>query len=205
MSTSLAEKLGLPQPFTACPTRPPTHSIEVRNEDGLLGILTFAAPYAAKMFLDELIGDHDFTWKKDDMIQLTTDELAMRIQGDVEELMEYKLSKKEQQWELPHNYKIQAELWRSGTNVYAGRELEPQPDPQPKPKREPKPRKERKPKAPAPDGAITVAAIADKIGMKASDARAILRKRKVPKPDHGWSGDSKWAKEIEKHLKEGAK
>lgn len=60
------------------------------------------------------------------------------------------------------------------------------------------PKAVKAPKSSVPDGYVTITALADTWGMKASDCRAMLRASDLVKPDYGWAFGPKEIPKIKK-------
>jgi hypothetical protein len=193
--------------------------------DGGFCFHNFHAAYAAKAFLDMIIGDNNYKWIKDDQILLDN---GTRIRGersdDLERAIEYTPNKVERQWEIesPMLGYVNAFLGRSHIvidhdgNLEHVTPVEAQERPRIVPTSTPSERKPRRQitdeervarkKAKTKSGDyITISTICQELGHHPRDCRALLRKFKLPKPAHGWAWPPSEAAEIKKRLQKALK
>ena len=183
--TSRPEVNGLLPAFPAAPTRTGAFVLYIKREGKFISAQVFAAAYAAQKFVDLLVADDDITLQTDTlikagMITIKCDRLA--------EVMDHTLTSQEEAWELPTPYPQTAERLRSG-EVYEP--PEPTTHDEPTAPRQ-SPRKERKPRV-SRDDLVGIAQIAEEMSMTSREARSILRKSDLPKPEAGWA----WAEGLE--------
>lgn len=149
--------------------------------EGRMMSVSWNAAYAAKAYLDYLIGDEDIDWTAlnkfvtgrgvEVSCAAPTDKLQENV---IEEAMNYKPTRAEQSFIVPTKDQ-QAYL----------RMIRPYPDVE-KPSTG-KAKIERRSSS-KPDGKyISVAQIAEDLGIEPRDARAALRRAKFDKPDWGWA------------------
>ena len=94
------------------------------------------------------------------------------------------MSTAEAEWELPVPYPNVALRLRLG-ETFEPETPGPMSEPTPPPRTK-APRKERQPRA-SRDDLVDIATIAEEMGMTAREARGILRKSDLPKPEAGWA------------------
>lgn len=199
----VAERGEVPVWYTACPSRNPTHVLR-GDYDNRLVIVSFCAVFAAKKAFEILTAGETYKWLNTKTVVTSG---GMKITSEqLEEIVEYDFSKTEQEWDFPpsdtrnslisaRNRQATAEE-RIERNERLGIEA-----PRESVKRE---KKEHVPK-PSRDGLITVQAIAQELNIEAGEARAILRKAKVEKPEAGWAFNDNEAKSIRDIIKKGMK
>ena len=144
----------------------------------------FRSKYAARKYLDLLIGDDEVIWSSD--TAMTTHPAALMITGDqLRMLIDYHYkSARVKAWDLPESYKEIAEYMRDDEPYV------------------PPPQKERR-SGVSRKGMILVADISEAIGMHPRDARGILRALNYEKPKHGWAWKTKEeADEIKQTLQQ---
>lgn len=190
---------GLPEPFPAAPYRVGKHCLYINKGERMM-VQIFAADYSARKFLDILLADDELGLTKDifgnpNTIQ-TSSGISVRCH-DIQRLIDYEYSASEAEWELPEPYLSQALRFRSDSYH------RPQPkvvsDNTDKPARVPREKKEKSPR-PARDGLISIADIAEELKMEPREARGILRKAKIEKPDAGWAWSKNEVDTIKKLL-----
>lgn len=198
MAHTLTEQLtaqGMDHPFPASPTRGPRFGLKfINTDDGRLAFHNFYGRFAAKRFLDLVISNDPYTWLDDNTILIAN---RIKVQGelktDLEAIIEHEDDKLERQWEMAAPYPQFAMSIR-------GERPEPPTD---KPQVEPRPTRAKAPgprKAP-PTGLVTVAQLADELGITSREARQRLRKSNIAKPDGGWQWPADDAAKIKELLK----
>lgn len=197
MANTLEQQLidkGLPHPFPASPTRPPQYGFYVYRDNKFHSYTNFSALYAASRYLNAIVQNSEIKWASDNEIEVFSDPpITIRGEGDydLEKIVEHKDNKLEAQWELPTPY-VQNALRTRMQPVPLFREEVEQTIPKPKPTRKPARRKQ-------PEGdMITIAQIADELGISPRDARKVLRSSKTPKPEGGWQWSADEAEKIRK-------
>jgi hypothetical protein len=156
----------------ASPTRPPTHSIRFDNGPDRLLVVSYCATWAAKKAVDTVIGEEEFKWINNRVIEV---ENGVRIKSDqLEEIMEYEMPARYEEWDFPPHE----------TN-------------KPLP---PRIKKERGATREMRKGLVTVQQICEELGIDPREARGFFRKRKLEKPAVGWAFDEGRANEIRKML-----
>lgn len=201
---------GLREPFPTHPTRPTKYAVYcIYPGDAPAGqnrqiVLTFAAAYSAKKFVDYLIAGHNFKWlqasHKGDIPDtiLTDHNVKIRIPGrGLEEVIEYEYTQAESEWALPEEHMRQCALLRRAPDEEVTEEGEIVA----KPKREPKPEKPKIDKT----ALISIGDIAEQMGIEARDARQSLRKQKIEKPTGGWWFAPEKVEEMKVLIKKGLK
>ena len=191
------------------PSRPPRYGFYVyRKKDGrvkFLGYFNFYAHYAAKRFIATCTKGEEYSW---------VDRVSKKIRGSgetlctkggiildglgLEKATEYRYKNDaEQDWVIPTGSDLThlqtAEIVERPEEASVVKTLEP-----PKVK---KPRKVKK-TLPPKKGLTHIKEIAEKAGIPAGEARAILRKAKVEKPEEGWYWPDNKTGPILKILKE---
>lgn len=170
--------------------------------------LLFAASYAAKTFLDQIVGDDEIKWIGDDRFTNNKnipdgfakgEYVVIGIGGmNLRQLYAYKLSQKEKEWNLPAPYTSYVANVRGIT-----------------PEKSAVPPPEKKKAKPAPaikkttvigkkrevaKDEITISDIAEELKMAPSKARAALRGLKMEKPAGGWVFKRSEADAIKKKI-----
>lgn len=169
--------------------------------EGRMVSTSWAEPYAAKTYLEYVIGDKEPRWTAlNKFITSTGIEVSCSVPSDRKEeneleiALSYKRTKAEEAFVLPDQDRKQIELL-----------LRPYPDVEKLTIGKAKIERAARSK---PDGKhITVAQICEELGIQPRDGRAALRKAKFEKPDHGWQfpvGSSE-AKAARKIIEKGAK
>lgn len=184
LMASLAETLGLKEPFPSAPKRWGQYCIWSEFK-GRMMIRSFCEKYAAKYYLDELIKGSNITWISDKEILIADGPV---VKSDyLEELMEHEFTKKEEQWKLPPNYAAECDAFRRGEKVTMsdGNNQSASPAKVKRPDADPKPEKVKKERAPRPDGLIALQDICVELKIEPKDARTVLRSKKIEKPAHG--------------------
>lgn len=176
MARTLTEQLvaqGMDHPFPANPTRNPRFGLKfINTDDGRLAFHNFYGRFAAKRFLDLVISNDPYTWLDDNTILIAN---RIKVQGesntDLETIIEHEDNKLERQWEMADPYPQFAMSIRGE-----------------RPTTDDKPTVERPTRAKARKvpGLVTVAQLADELGITSREARQRLRKSKIAKPDGGW-------------------
>lgn len=149
--------------------------------EGRLISCSWAEPYAAKAYLDYVIGRNEPTWKAaNKLITSTGVEISCEPsenradENDLERAIDYKPTRAEMSFELPDKDKASVD-----------RLLRPYPDVE---KHTIGKAKVERASSKKPDGKyITVGQLCEELHVKPRDARAALRKAKIEKPDHGWA------------------
>lgn len=189
--------MALEKPFPSNPHRPAKHVIWFSRRNNLLQINGFCTLYAAKKFVEAVIGDEEYKWR--DTNEFITVDSGMIVKSDtLEDIIEHEYSPQETAWALPEPYASEAHFLATGERYSAKpppKDFEVVPIPQ---RRSSTPR-------PSRDGLTTLATICADIKLDPREARAILRKSNTPKPATGWSGDDAWAKSIKQLLTRGKK
>lgn len=192
----------IPQDYMpSSPKKNPTHGIKVWNGNRFSSF-AWTKAFPAKKAVDFLIGEDEFKWL--DNRTIITDG-GIKIKSDeLEDIMEYEFSKREQEWDFPDDQdgftlkamrKSDDELIaeRKEKNIrtaYVG-------DERPKLRA---PKSERKPRA-SRDGLVTIQVICEELGIDPRDARRVLRGSKTfQKGDAGWAWPEGQADEVRKFL-----
>lgn len=205
------QSTGLAEPFPSCPTRQPKYAVYVSYPHDAppgakrLIVMNFCATYAALHFVNAALQDGSFKWKKANKVLgvlipdtiIGENGVEIRCPQGMEEIIEYEMSRAEEQWELPPYYVNQCDLVRREYRDDSPA-IDPETGEKPvKPKREPKPKKEKVDKS----GLVTIGEIAEQMEIEARDARAALRKSKLEKPPVGWAWPEDKVDEIKKLVK----
>lgn len=185
-----AENLGLPKPYGSAPLHAGAYCLYISKNNGR-NIVIFAAIYAAKKYLDILLGDDDvsltkgITGQNDTLVSST----GITVRCDkIKEIWDHEYTSKEEQWELGEPDASNAARFRANSHELRERSPENDNDSKDKPSREVREKKESKPKVDK-TGLITIQQICDEIKMEPREARGILRKTKTQKPAVGWAWD----------------
>ncbi len=201
MAKELAEPYGSP------PGRPAKYVFYLSrhgDDDTQCMVVAFAARYAAKKFLDELLQDDGYIW---DDCYLGEPECTIRSEtgivvstrwwpGRLKACLEHELSLAEMAWDLQQPHLGWAKLFRNGPNL--PRTLEESPE------REKRERRSSAPIVAHPSGAIHVSDLALSLGIDARDARRALRSI-MQKPAYGWWFKPEEVDDVKAKIKEAVK
>lgn len=186
----------LPPAWPSSPMRPPVHGFYFYMNGNFRGYHAFGASYSAKKFIELCLQGNDYEWvdgTRSGDGEAILDSTGLMIEGyGLEEVMDYEYTELEQAWSLtsPHdkealqirNRRLSLVPSISSDNDSAPRE-----------------RKAKKEKV-SRDGLITIQQIAGELKLEPSEARAILRKKKIEKPAAGWAWSKDDAEAIKKTL-----
>jgi len=183
-------------------------------------VLNFKAEYAARFFLDQLIGEDEWEWtesvgSRHCILTATGLKIGMFSKTDFKMLLDYNLSEKEAEWHDTQiekavkalKYGLTEEDLASKRRRYRSEDEEDTdedtgtPD---KPKREKKPPKEKKAKVDK-TGLVSANDIATELKVEGREVRGVLRSLKLEKPEHGWAWDKKTAEDIKTKVIKGLK
>lgn len=180
-------------------------------------ILNFKAKYAAKFFLDQVMGSSEYKWVKPvgsrECIKLESGIRVSMFGKDLQMLIDYDRTIAEEEWvddqivRYVQNFKygrsseekasdhknISGEDDRPGVRETSGKKHK-----QEKIKKEPKTKIDK-------TGMITANDIAKELGVEGREVRGVLRAMKLEKPEGGWMFDKKTAEEIREKVKKGLK
>lgn len=199
--------MTLADAYGGSPSRPAKYVLYVTRlgDDATQCIVAaFAAPYAARKFLDALLRDDGWVW--DDAATITSrygdpgctirSETGIVVStrwwpGRLRECVEHEYTNAELGWSLDHTWTSAARRFREGPLPAD----ETTPD---APARAPRP-------ASAPrasrDGLVTVGEIAVQLGVQPRDARAALRSLAVDKPPAGWAWPAAEADAVRERIR----
>lgn len=171
---------GLEPAFPSSPSRPPRYAVTFERNGRMHSIHTFYATYGAKKFIEAVLDGSEYKWLND--YTIATDEVTIKCEPNLEEIIEHEYTKAEAEWELPDPYPAEARSIATGIRV----RIEPKQTTSdtPEPERIRSPKRERKP---SKDGLIDIGTIADELKIEPRQARAQLRKANVEKPASGWA------------------
>ncbi len=174
----------LAEPYPSPPGRPGKYAFYVsrhRDDDTQVMCVVFAAPYAARKFLDVLLEDDGIVWE---------DECTLRSESGVvvstkwfpvlRECVEHEYSLPEMGWEMQDPQRKWARQFRYGEQP---RTAEPDAHLGKRARRVSAP---SGPRASAPAGSVHVGEIAEQMGIEPRVARGALRGI-MSKPAHGWN------------------
>jgi hypothetical protein len=161
---------GLPHPYPSSPIRLPTHFIGITCGKRYHSE-TFAATYAARAFVDHVVGDQSYKWLSHTRIR--TEENVIVDSPELEDIIEHELTPAEEAWQLSDQCKRQIFY------VATGRRLRIRPFNDKKmydSVAEPiKAIQQERIRRESPDGLVSIADICARIGMDPSKARRALR------------------------------
>jgi len=184
MAEAFNVKLKLPPAFPSAPFGPKSkYGFYVRHGDERLCFYNFHSAYAARHFLDIVMGDEKPRWLNDDEILIESRGIRIKSEGagDLDAVIEKKLTATEREWLPPEPYHSQ---WRR----VAGIIKTPLPDEvKAKPAKTKKERAPSQPRAPRADNLVSIADIAAQLNKEPRDCRKALRDAKVEKPECGWA------------------
>lgn len=149
----------------------PTHAKRwgfTASKKGKTDTSVFYKKFAAKAFLNLLIGEDEVKWKSDRLL-VTSRKVRIRA-DDLREIFDCELTTKQRtRFSLPESYKLRAAYIRSD-QPYEERQISVVN----------KKRHSRK-------GMVLIKTIAAEFNLHPRDARAILRAEGIQKPEHGWA------------------
>ena len=164
---------GLPHPYPSSPIRLPTHFIGITCGKRYHSE-TFAAAYAARAFVDHVVGDQSYKWLSHTRIR--TEENVIVDSPELEDIIEHELTPAEEAWQLSDQCKRQIFY------VATGRRLRIRPFKKPIETDRVVQTIRDNPMGPSfaitkpsPDGLVSIADICARIGMDPSKARRALR------------------------------
>lgn len=195
---------GLERPWPSPPAIPPRVHLFARQPhsapagEARLISMSFVGLYAAKRWVEAIVGDEECTWPNlhtmvtaSDVAVFCTPPTNKMQENGLERVLNHEYSPQEKLWYLPERHVKAIETFKR-----------PYPDPD-MPKVSKSQSRAAARAASKPDGEmISVTAIATELGLKPRDARAALRKSSFEKPDYGWQfiKDSPEHKEVAKFL-----
>lgn len=197
---------GVSRPYPSSPSIPPKYCLHFRYpHDAPIGegrrmTQTFVGTYAAKKFIEEVIGSDDMKWpnlhtlvtSSGIMIYCNPPSNRMK-ENDLERVFNYSYTPQEEEWQLDSNALRIIQVFK---RPYSSEEM----------KMQAKPVSSRKSSAgvPKPYGdLVSVSDICAELGIKPRDGRSALRKSSFKKPAYGWQfeRDSEELKAITTFLK----
>jgi len=184
MAKSRRKISTLPDPHPSPPARCGKYVLYINKGEDKAWAIIWMEAYAAKKFVEACLGDHPYKLESANFLKAANgvtirtdprdkDGKAYTIRG----ILAHRYTKLEQEWELTQP---------SARTAYIICHGKPPNEPKLKVVREPKPKRERVPRA-SREGLTTIQDLAAELDMKPRDARAKLRKAKIPKPDAGWA------------------
>lgn len=196
-----AELLKLEHPYPSNPHRPTKFFIYVNKNGRNLGV-GFSAIYAAKKYLDLLIGDDTIskikgiTGEEDSLI--TSSGILIRAHR-IDNILNYEYTKNEASWSLGEPDYSSVIRFRSRATAIeeSPQVVEVKLKDKPRLVEAPKPDKVSKP---SKEGLTTIAQIAESLKMESREARSILRSQKIKKPEVGWAWGNNEVDNIKKIL-----
>lgn len=199
----------LPEPFGSPPGRPAKYVFYItrhRDDDTQGIVVAFAAKYAARKFLDELLQDDGIIWE--DAVPTPTGEHGCTIRsesgiivstrwwpGRLRECVEHEYSLQEMAWDLRGPPLAWARHFRNGPDL--PRTLEDSPGHKERAERR---QKSSGPTVAHPTGAVHVSDLALSLGIDARDARRALRSI-MQKPAYGWWFKPEEIEEVKAKIK----
>lgn len=196
-------------PFASSPSKPPKCTLrgEWENEDGSPGkmqLRTFRGIWGAKRLFDFWTEHKQVKWIKSNTL-VTEDGMTIRS-PELEEIVEYKLTKEEANYIWPEPFLSEVTAFKNKTSV---KTLSPTSDHSrvDKPARKAREPREKKVRTPRPskDGLISIGEIAAEMKIEPRIARGVLRDTKTPKPDAGWAWPKAEVEKIKSIIKKGLK
>lgn len=194
--------MTLENPFPSSPKNPPQHVIYI----GLHNVICLGAIYAAhRLVVKYCLKDREYRWINDTTL-MTLDSILKIRSETLKDIIAYEPTKEEEKWWVPEPHRSQwLKLARRAGNDYFLTELQDEeavikknlptvglPDPIKK-----KIDQKRRVKKALDENTRSIGDIAQRIGIKPSEARAILRAQKISKP-YVWNNQD--ANDIEKLL-----
>lgn len=173
----------LPDPYGSSPKHAGKYVLYVtrhRDESGTqVIVMNFAAPYAARKFLDVLFEGDGLNWDDECTVRSETGIVVSTRWWPkrMKECVEHEYSIAELAWDLDKLYHDAARRFRYGEQP---RELSPE---------QTEPRRARAPSGPraSRDGLVPIADVALQLNVTPRECRAALRKLKIEKPAAGWA------------------
>lgn len=171
---------GLPPAFPSAPGRNGTYVLYIKRDSQFISAQIFCAEYAAQKFIDLLVDDNEVMLETDTLMKAG----RLTIKCDrLKRVRDHGMTTAEKEWELPVPYPTIALRLRLG-ETFEPETPGPMGDaPAPRTK---SPKKERKPRA-SRDDLVGIADIAKAVGITPREARGLLRKSDLTKPDAGWA------------------
>ena len=192
---------GLERAYPSSPSIPPKYCLHLRfphnapTGKGRKMTMTFVGTYAAKKFIDEVIGNDNIKWpnlhtivtKSGVMIYCTPPSSSL-YENDLEVVFNHEYSPQEAMWNLGDR---ERQLIKVFTRPYSSDEKDL--------------RAKVESVKPVSGNLVTIAELCEELGIKARDGRSLLRKSEFIKPPHGWSFEkgSQELNNIRKFLESG--
>jgi len=186
--------MTLPNPTPSSPQRNPVEHLyftvfDPDNEQLRFVTHAFGAHYAAAYWLQYITSSPaKQRWIDSNHLELEHDGYRLLIKGSyLEDNIERKLTKAEQQWTPPYPDNVLLEHLRDFHIPARTIKHETPEEPQKAPVSYKAPNRHRTVKAPDDESLITVAQLAQEANIPANKARQILRKNNIQKPGSSWT------------------
>ncbi|OXE37510.1 MAG: hypothetical protein CGW95_00940 [Phenylobacterium zucineum] len=200
---------GLEEAFPASPSRPPKYGFYCYNQNGAFTYQCFCGIYAAKRFIEVITEGTSYKWLNcetilaENGVKISTTTNPNPKPGDqtyfeMEEVLEHEYTTEEEAWQVPEPM---ASQWPRFPSQGAPRERS-NDDDAPAQRRTATPRPERPARPQRVEGNVSVATIAEQLGIDATKARGALRKASEPKPPQGWEWPPSEVERIKAKIKE---
>lgn len=195
MARATNAQLRTVDPYPSSPTRPAQHSIAFSRMDDNRKYQwnNFFGIFAAKKWVELLIGDEDTDWQDDSTLLIPS--LNLRVHSStLSDIMEHEYTKDEKEWQVtePHlsilmaARNTRARDWTDDLDKpLPKRRSTDSEDTSPADETPKAPKAEKAPKAAKPAGLVSLPDILSGTDIDAKEARTILRKTSTPKPAHG--------------------
>lgn len=180
--------MTLKNPFPSSPKNPPRHVIYI----GLHNVICLGATYSAhRLVVGYCLKDREYRWINDTTV-MTSDSLIKIRTDTLKEIIEYRPTKEEEEWLVPEPHHS---LWL-GLARKTNKSPTETKDKEKVVKKRQAAEEQPRPRPQNPD-TRSIGDIAQSLGIKPSEARAILRAQKISKP-YAWNNSD--ANNIEKLL-----
>lgn len=188
---------GLPEAFPSAPTRLPIVFLYITDAEGRQYHQGFSALYPARHLIRTVTGDK-FTWRNrativtEHGVVISTTTSRSPSDGEAAEMeavVEYELSRAEEEWEIPDPY---LRLWcrlADAPQKERSPVIAPEPAKKAPTERLARPKAEPKRRVSSAD-IITAVDIASELKLPGSKVREALRRSSMVKPDGGWQWPS---------------
>lgn len=168
---------------------------DVTNPDNLQ-IMVWGSHFAARKYIEAILEGYEWEQISDNVIE--ADSGAVITCEEMNAVLDYEYTKEEEEYKFRGSDARAIRIFRGEDEP--AKENGPDNDAPTTSTRKSTPRAKRTKRKAAPANGKTIGEIADKVGIPASKARAILRKNKIDKPEAGWVWED--AAPIIKILKE---
>lgn len=190
------------------PKYPPKYHVYFHHQPAdLLNTFGFRHPYAAQLYINEVLDNYDHTWLNETTIKVESNGHTLTIKcNSLEDILEYDPKPKEIEEFIPQHPDTVILEYLKHFDRY--QEQQPEEPKAPIVKSEPKthkPPKRHKTTKQSQEGYISIPELANEYDIQPNKARNLLRKANIQKPQNGWTfkTDDPILKQIRKVLSAG--